>query len=182
MKSSLTKYVLVVLLSTPAFFQLGCMSAYKSSVGADQLDDSFERIFRTDQNTAWLSVLDALKSYRLDVSNREGGFVQTKWTDNTGEKNLTETFGDSGTYHKAQFRFKISVAKGIYHGEDAVKVSIIREQMIQRDVLEGMRRVKSDTIEENTLLYRIGRIILLRMQLSQIEDKKSQEQLENAPL
>lgn len=182
MKSYLTKWVLILSLCATPPILVGCMTAYKSAVGADQLDDSFERIFRTDQNTAWLSVLDALKSYRLDISNREGGFVQTKWTDNTGEKNLSESFGDSGTYHKAQFRFKITVAKGIYHGEDAVKIAVIREQMIQRDVLEGMRRVKSDTIEENTLLYRIGRIILLRMQLTQIEEKKTKEQLENAPL
>ena len=33
-----------------------------------------------------------MKHNRLDISNREAGYVQTKWTDNTEEKNMADSF------------------------------------------------------------------------------------------
>jgi hypothetical protein len=142
----------------------GCVSAYRQTVGGEGARN-FERIYLTDYNTAWQSVLDSIKNMRLDVSNREGGFIQTKWTDNTAEKNFTDSFGGADSYLQAQYRFKIIAAKGFYNGQPSVKVSIQREQMIKRDVLEGWRPIESDTIEENTLLYRVGRIIYVRMKI-----------------
>jgi hypothetical protein len=156
-----------------------CVTAYKQSIGSDS-SQIFQRIYLTDFNTAWQSVLDSIKNSRLDVSNREGGFVQTKWTDNTSEKNFVDSFGDQDSYLKAQYRFRINVAKGFYNGQPSVKVSIQKEQMLQRDVLEGWRPTETDTIDENTLLYRIGRIIFIRMKMAYLEEQKTQKAIENS--
>lgn len=155
-----------------------CVSAYKESVGG-QTEEVYNRVFFTDFNTAWQSALDALKHNRLDVTNREGGFVQTKWTDNTEEKNFVDSFGSADSYLKAQYRVKVSVAKSFFNGKPAVKVSVQREQLVQRDVLEGWQPIETDSIEENTLLYRIGRLILMKMKLARIEDEKTKKALEN---
>lgn len=157
----------------------GCMTAYKQSVGSDTAQ-IFQRIYLTDFNTSWQSVLDAIKNSRLDVSNREGGYVQTKWTDNTAEKNFVDSFGDQDSYLKAQYRFRINVSKGFYNGKPSVKVSIQKEQLVQRDVLEGWRPIESDTVDENTLLYRIGRIIAIRMKMTHIEEQKTKQAIEGA--
>ncbi len=156
---------------------LGCASAYKRSLGEDY-DQVYTRVFLTDVNLAWQAVLEAIKSSRLDVSNREGGFIQTKWTDNTAEKNFTDSFGEQKSYIKARYRFRIQVAKGFFNGKPSVKVSVQKEQQIQKDVLEGWRPVESDTIEENTLLYRIGRVIYMRMRIAKLDELKTKRQLE----
>jgi len=156
----------------------GCTSAYIQSVGGDTAQ-VFERIFLTDFNTAWQAVGEALKNCRPDVSNREGGFFQTKWTDNTSEKNFTDSFGGSDSYLKAQYRFRVSVSKGFYNGQATVKVSVEKEQLVQRDVLEGWRPIATDTIDETTLLYRVGRIIYMRMKIAKIEEEKTKKELEN---
>jgi hypothetical protein len=162
-----------------ALASTGCMTAYKKSVGSETAQ-VFQRIYLTDFNTSWQAVLDAIKHSRLDVSNREGGFIQTKWTDNTSEKNFVDSFGGQDSYLKAQYRFRINVSKGFYNGQPSVKVSLQKEQLVQRDVLEGWRPIESDAVDENTLLYRIGRIISIRMRMAHIEEMKTKKAIEGS--
>lgn len=159
--------------------QSACMSAYKKTVGGDTTQ-IFTRIYLTDFNTAWQSVLDSLKSSRLDVSNREAGFIQTKWTENTAEKNFVDSFGSQDSFLKAQYRMKVNVAKGFFDGKPSVKVTILKEQLVQRDVLEGWRPVETDAVDERTLLYRIGRLIHIRMKIAALEEEKTKKALESS--
>jgi hypothetical protein len=152
----------------------GCASAYRESVGG--LPEVYTRVYLTDFNTAWQASLDALNSIRIDAPNKEAGIIQTKWTDNT----LAKNFAERGTFMKAQFRFLINVAKGFYEGQPSVKVTVQKEQMIQRDVLDGWKRVESDSIEERTLLYRLGRIIAMKTEMAKIEEQKIQKQIESS--
>jgi len=161
-----------------ALMATSCVSAYKETVGGET-EQTFSKVYYTDFNTAWQSVLDGLKHNRLDVSNREGGFVQTKWTDNTDDKNFADSFGDADAYLKAQYRFKVTVAKSFFNGKPAIKVTVMRDQLVQRDVLEGWQPVETDSIEENTLLYRVGRLIMIKMKLSKIEEEKTRKALES---
>lgn len=148
-----------------------CMTAYKRNMGGD-VGQVVHRIYLTDFNTAWQAALDAMKALRLDVTNREGGFIQSKWTDNTVEKNFTESYGTAGSVLKAQYRFKVTVSRGFYNGAQSVRVSVQKDQALQHDILEGWRPSPSDTVEEQTLLYRIGRLITLKMKIAELEEKK----------
>ncbi len=158
-------------------FQAGCSTAYRRSVGATQ-EQVFSRIFLTDFTTSWIAVSEALKSFRLDVSNERAGFLQTRWTDNTGDKNAADPLGGTGPYIKAQFRFKVNVAPRFVRGRgEGIKITVLKEQWVQRDILEGWRPVETDTIEEQTLLYRIGRIIAMRTEVERLEREKTERAL-----
>jgi hypothetical protein len=170
-------YALVLSLSVG--WMSGCMTAYKRSVGANT-QTNFNRVFVSDFNLAWQSTLDALKSVRLDVTNREAGYLQTRWIDNTKEKNFKDGDGSTAPYMRAQYRFKVSVAKGVYRGKNAIKVTVQREQLASRDALDDFRPLESDTIEENTLLYRIGRIISVRSRLTKLEEQATKQAIKNA--
>lgn len=159
----------------------GCVGAYTQSVGGDT-SQIFERIYLADFNAAWQAVLEALKNSRIDVTNREGGFLQTKWTENTAEKNFSDSFGNANAYLKAQYRFRVSVSKGFYNGKATIKVAIQKEQLVQRDVLEGWKPMETDGIEEKTLLYRIARLIYIRGKIAKIEDEKNKKELEASGL
>ena len=167
------------LLSALSILGTSCSNAYVRSIGGESAQ-TFERTYVTDVNTAWQSVLDSLKDSQLDVTNREGGFIQTKWTDNTAEKNFAATFGSTDSYLKAQYRFHISIAKGFYNGQPTVKVSALKEQLVQRDVLEGWRSIATDTMDEMTLLYRIGRIVSIKMKIAKEQEEKSASEIRNA--
>lgn len=159
----------------------GCMSAYVRSVGGDS-DRIFTKIFIGDYPLAWESAVEALKAAPMDVVNRENGTLQTKWLDNTAERNLLDSGGLVSSYIKAQYRFRVVLAKGYFEGRPSVRVSVQKEQQIQRDVLEGWINQETDGIQENSLLYRLGKLIEIRKRLQDIENAKLKKQLEEATI
>ena len=169
----------VTLLLGAASGLCGCMTAYKKSVGANTMT-SYNRVYVADLNTTWQAVLYYMKSIRLDVTNREAGFLQSRWMDNTKEKNFTDGDGSTAPYMRAQYRFKVTVAKGVYNRVSAVKVTVQREQFAQRDALDDFRPLESDSIEENTLLYRIGRIIAVKTRLARLEEEQTKREIQKA--
>ena len=140
------------------------MSAYVVSVGGE-INKNVERTYLTDFNTAWQATLDSLKNSRLDVSNQESGFLKTKWIDNTAEKNFSDSFGSTDVYLKAQYRFRVNLSKSYVGQQASVKVTVLKEQLVQKDVLESPKRLETDSVDEQTLLYRIGRLISMKMKL-----------------
>jgi len=169
--------ILTALLLSTLTMTYGCISAYKAAVGTDS-SQFYHRIYAADFQTTWQAVLEAIKNNRIDVSNPEAGTVRTKWTDNTAEKNFSDSFTTSGAYLKAEFRMKISVSAGTFNGEPSVKIVIQKDQRIQRDVLEGWRAMETDGIDENTLLYRIGRLITVKQKLAKIEEERARKELQ----
>lgn len=161
------------------FTGTSCTSAYIESIGGDTTQ-VFQKIYLTDFNTAWQSALEALKTSPLDISNRESGFILTKWTDNTNERNFSDSFANTNAYLKAQYRFHLLITKGFYNGQPTIKIGVQKEQLVQVDVLEGWRPIESDSIDENTLLYRIGRIIYIKMKLAKLEDERAKKAAEDA--
>ena len=154
-----------------------CMSTYMKNI-AGESSQTYERNYFSDFNTVWQAVLETLKNNQMDVTNREGGYVQTKWIDNTAEKNFTVALGTAGDYLKAQYRFRIWATKGFFNGHPAIKVSVQKEQLVQRDALETWRTIATDSIDEMTLLYRIGRIILIRNKIQKEQEEKIKKEFQ----
>ena len=173
-----TNLATVVGLASGFAFGTGCGSEPLFYSPGSELDHIYARIFLTDYNIAWQATLDALKRFEKTVQNRQGGVLQTAWVDNTAEKNFSDSFGGDATYLNARYRFKVSIAPGNYNGKPSVKISILKDQLIQRDLLEGWKQVPSDALEENSFLYRIGRIIFIKQKLKQLEDQKLQQVIE----
>lgn len=148
------------------------------SVGGDT-DRVYEKIFLTGYDSAWAATLEALKSFYLDITNRDAGIIQTRWMDNTADRVFVDEFGSARANLKAQFRFKVLVSQGFYEGQRSVRLSVRKEQMVQTDMLDGWRPIESDSIDENTLLYRIGRLIQMRAKIEEIESKRRERELKN---
>src|SRR5258708_2793782 len=89
----------LVLIGLFAAHLTGCMTAYKKSVGGDS-EKVYHKIFLADYSFAWESAVEALKTSPMDVVNRESGTLQTKWIDNTAERNLIDSAGSVSVYLK----------------------------------------------------------------------------------
>ena len=164
----------LVLASAP-----GCMSAYVKQVGGD-VDRSYTRTFIADYETAWDALQDAMKSEKFETSNKEAGFVQTQWGDNTHALNAEEAYYGSAVYVSAHYRMKVHLTKTFFEGVPAVKLSVQKDQMIQLDVLEGQKAMESNGIDEHTFLYRVGRLIYMKLKLAEAEKAKKEQELKNA--
>ena len=151
----------------------GCMSAYIKRVGEHK-----ERIstgmYYTDLDTLWQAILNALKSKKIHISNKESGYIQTDWEEDTFKRYLVNNYGEGRTYIKSKSRFRINVSKGFSKGRTAIKVAIGQDQFIKKDAVEGWTKTLADQIEEKTILYRISKIIKIQKKIEEIERKKSE--------
>ena len=136
------------------------------------------QVFRTDYEMTWSAIKSIVDTYNysLEVSNRASGLWKTRWVDNTLEMNFANTFGSRRSSIKAaKFKLIINVVKGFRTDREATKVFISKRQLVQKDLLQGWKVIASDNILEKTLLYRIGRILLIEKKLEQFERQKSKE-------
>jgi hypothetical protein len=153
----------------------GCKIFHQPGIETNKV---FSKVFLVDYNTAWQASLDALRSFDKTKQNRAGGIIQTAWVDNTSERAFIDAFGGQTTFLKSRFRMTIAVSPGTYKGKPSVKVSVEKEQQVQRDPLEGWKSLYTDGLDENTMLYRISRIIYMKVKLQKIEEAKLQEAIQ----
>ena len=155
---------------------LSCTSAYKKSLGGDT-KKVFASVYATDFDTAYTSVLDALKSLPIDTADRDSGFVMTKWVDNTHAKNFSESFGRQKIFFRAQYRIRATVSKNLYFSNSpGTKISFYKEQLVQYDPLEDWIPLVSDGVDEKTLLYRTGRLVYISHEIDKVEQDKEIEE------
>jgi hypothetical protein len=156
----------------------GCMSIYQEMIGEKE-NQYLEQVFVGSFPDVWQSVLDSMKAKPLEISSQESGFVQTKWIVNTLEKNQEDGIENQAAYIRAQYRFQVHLLKKeLTDRRQGVLVTLRKQQMVMRDVLDGWQQQKTDGVEEQTVLYRIGRLIFLRKKMDDLNQKITQEQLE----
>jgi hypothetical protein len=74
----------------------------------------------------------------------------------------------------------VTLAKGSVDGKSSVRITVQKEQQIQRDVLEGWRNQETDGIQENSLIYRVGKLIEFKLKNEKIENEKIKKQLDSS--
>lgn len=155
----------------------GCMTAYQKSLGVGDRK-VYSKAYQTNYELVWEAVLESLKSERLDVANRESGLLLTRWKDNTEDKNRSDGAGLVLPYVKAQYRFRIQVSNGVFHGTRAIRVAVMKDQVVQQTALDDLRLVDTNGVEEQTLLYRIGRLVSIRTEMKRAEEERIQREIE----
>jgi hypothetical protein len=170
---------LLLLGKIPAYFALvlaliGAISC-TSYEQFRQVTEEFEiptKVFRSDFNQTWQAVLQVLKRYDLALQSQQTGVVKTRWIDNTLEVNFTDSFGSTDAVKAAKFKIVVNVIKGYRGNNEVTKVTVFKRQMVEQDFLQGWKIIPSDAILENTLLYRIERVLAIDQKLRQIEKQK----------
>jgi hypothetical protein len=137
------------------------------------------KVFKADRNQAWAATLKVMSKYDNSVVNAESGYIKTNWMDNTLEMNFADSFGSNDKIKAAKFKLVVNVVKGYRMNQEVTKVSIFKRQMVEEDFLQGWKEVPTDSILENSILYRIDREITLDNKLKEIDKAKEKEMLEN---
>ncbi len=155
------------------------LSSCSSYQQYQQVAEEFEipsKVFKADYNQSWQAVLQYMKRYDLALQNQEAGVIKTRWIDNTMEMNFIDSFGTSDSVKAAKFKIVINVVKGFKGSREVSKVTVFKRQMVEQDFLQGWKVIPTDGILEQTILYRIQRIVDIDNQLKSIEEQKAKEQ------
>ncbi len=156
----------------------GCASYEKFRQVTEELEMP-SRIYKADYNQTWQAVIQVMKKYDIAQQNQEAGHIKTRWMDNTLEVNFTDSFGSSDAVKAARFKLVVNVVKGYRASREVAKVTIYKRQLVEQDFLQGWKEVTTDGIMEQTLLYRIERLITNDNKLKEIDKAREKEQLQN---
>lgn len=137
------------------------------------------KVFRANFNQTWQAVLQVVKKYDIEHQSLESGVIRSKWIDNTGQLNFSDSFSSNDAVKGAKFKLIINVTKGLYVNQEISKVAILKRQLVEADFLQGWKEIPTDKILERILLYRISRVIDIDNQLNKIEEKKAQDEMRN---
>ena len=137
------------------------------------------RVYKADYNQAWQAIIQIMKKFDIAQQNQEAGTIKTRWMDNTLQVNFTDSFASSEAVKAAEFQLVVNVAEGYSYGQKVTKVTIYKRQRIENDFLQGWREVTTDGIQEQTILYRLGKIIDNDNYLREVDKAREQEALEN---
>lgn len=137
------------------------------------------KIFQAGYNQSWQAVLQVMQGYDMALKDQEAGIIKTRWIDNTVELNFADSFGGTNSIKAAKFKLIINVSKGFRATREVSKISIFKRQLIEQDFLQGWKEIPTDSIIENTILYRIERAIIIDNRLKLIEEQGQKEIEEN---
>jgi hypothetical protein len=171
MSSLLTKILLLLAIT-------GCASYEKFRQVTEELEMP-SKIFKADFNQTWQAVIQVMKKYDIAQQNQEAGYIKTRWMDNTMEVNFTDSFGSNDAVKSARFKLVVNVVKGYRSSSEVSKVTIYKRQLVEQDFLQGWKEITTDGTQEQTLLYRIGRLIDTDNKLKEIDKAREKEQLES---
>lgn len=96
----------------------------------------------------------------------ESGILETDYV--KGEKLFADP---NSTEAKQGLRYKVVIraVKGKIENKNSVKVTILKTAEIQPDFFSGFQPLSSNGLEEETIMYRIGRFIEMDRMLSKVK-------------
>ena len=127
----------------------------------------------------WQAVLQVMRKYDIAVENRQAGIIRTRWIDNTQEKNFTDSFSKNDQVRAARYKLILNVSKGFRRGREVSKITVYKRQFLEQGFLQGWKEVPTDSITEQSILYRIQRKVTIDNKLRAIEKLQEKQQLNN---
>jgi hypothetical protein len=136
------------------------------------------KIFIATYDQTWGAVLEGMKKYDIDTKNQEAGVLKTRWMDNTSEVNFANSSGDTNV-KAAKFKLVVNVTKGFRNNREVTKVTIYKRQLVEQDMLQGWKELRSDGIEEKVILHRLEVILKMDLKFRRLEEIKAKEEIQN---
>ncbi|MFK8137560.1 MAG: hypothetical protein AB8E15_04280 [Bdellovibrionales bacterium] len=123
-------------------------------------DPPFQKVFYEDYSLVWEAVQKASGRYQAKMSDAQGGVISTEImkSDSGWISPVQQQMPPSGRRYWFEIRvLRVQDSKR----NDAVKVSVKKFVQITRDFFSTPENLDSDGLEEQEVLYRVGREILL---------------------
>lgn len=151
----------------------GCASASEKLEKRLKVGEPVGRVYNAKYEEVEAAIKQAMIKYPQRVDNTEDGIFETDFVKGEARfrpPQMTEAFSPGYRY-----RILIRLVKGkATAAVQAVKVLVTKQIEIARDFFAEPQPVASDGLEENVVLYRIGREITLARALVKANEKANQ--------
>lgn len=147
----ISTFLLIVSLSLP-----GC-ALFQDRPGPPKIYGPQSQIFYASFDEVWTAVNLVMQPYPLRISNRDKGTLETDVF--RGFQTWTPPYAPNSATAGESYQITIHVVRGNTQGAAATKVLIEKDIKLQKDFFAEAATMPSDGMQEETILYRIGREI-----------------------
>ena len=151
---------------------MACSSnpSYIASYNPKKVPDFLERTIPGDYVQVFKAAQIALNNYPIAISDMESGILKTNYIQN---EQIWQP-----PYHNqlSEYRYTLSISILRVKNKKAIQITIVKDMEHKRNFISEYKKIKTDGLEELTILYRINREILFQRRLEQqhaLDSKKT---------
>ncbi len=165
----------------PAFFvfALALLPLSACTTATERLEERkntsgpYSRVFYANYEDVEIALKQSMIRYPQKVDNTEAGIFETDFI--KGEARFKSPF-DSGPLSPGyRYRLLVRLVRGHSEEKPAIKVQITKRAEILRDFFSEPIPQKSDGLEEQVILYRIGRELQLARAIAKANEKSNKK-------
>lgn len=149
-----------IILILSLFFFSACA---ENPIADTPIKNPAQQVFNESYEKVWRAVQLALRKYPVKVNTMESGILETDYI--KGDKLFNDP-NELKTRPGLRYKIVVRAIKGKIEGKSAIKVTVLKNAEIQTDFFSGLQSLGSNGLEEQILLYRIGRFIEIDNTLS----------------
>lgn len=150
----------------------GCASATEK-LEAKQTDGPFSRVYYANYEDVEIALKQAMIRYPQKIDNTEAGIFETDYI--KGDARFKPPHKSTLFSPGFRYRLLVRLVRGRTDEKPAIKVQITKKPEVVRDFFSDADSVKSDGLEEQVILYRIGRELQLAKAIAKASDKANKK-------
>lgn len=160
-----------------AFGLLGCASATEK-LAAREGDGPYSRVFYANYEDVEVALKQAMIRYPQKIDNTEAGIFETDYI--KGDARFKSPIKPATFTPGYRYRILVRLVRGRTDEKPAIKVQITKKPEIVRDFFSDANPVNSDGLEEQVILYRIGRELQLARAIAKSSEKANKKPTKQA--
>lgn len=161
--------------------QGGCTTATEKLEERKSSGGPYSRVFYANYEDVEIALKQSMIRYPQKVDNTEAGIFETDYI--KGEARFRAPH-ETGVFSPGyRYRILVRIVRGRSEDKPAIKVQVTKRPEVLRDFFSEPVAQKSDGLEEQVILYRIGRELQLARAIGKANDKanKKTQEPEAAP-
>jgi hypothetical protein len=169
-KMGIMKFASIILL---LHFASACTTATQRLEERKNSSGPYSRVFYANYEDVEVALKQSMIRYPQKVDNTEAGIFETDFI--KGESRFKSPHESEPFSPGYRYRLLVRLVRGRTADKSAIKVQITKKAEILRDFFSEPIAQKSDGLEEQVILYRIGRELQLARALSRANEKASKK-------
>lgn len=152
---------------------VGCTTATERLEERKNLSGPYSRVFYANYEDVEIALKQSMIRYPQKVDNTEAGIFETDFI--KGEARFKSPMEPGPLSPGYRYRLLVRLVRGRSEDKPAIKVQITKRAEILRDFFSEPINQKSDGLEEQVILYRIGRELQLARAIAKANEKANKK-------
>lgn len=156
----------------------GCVTATEK-LEARQSDGPYSRVFYANYEDVEIALKQSMIRYPQKIDNTDAGIFETDYI--KGDARFRPPHKQTVFSPGYRYRILVRLVRGRTDERPAIKVQITKKPEVVRDFFSDADSMKSDGLEEQVILYRIGRELQLARAIAKANEKANKKGAPAAP-